>query len=60
MCVVDMIYATCMAHPAVIMRTEILRKYGLYYNDEFRAMEDFTCGGSLQNILKLQIFNNRF
>ena len=41
MCVVDMIYATCMAHPAVIMRTEILRKYGLYYNDEFRAMEDF-------------------
>ena len=41
MCVVDMIYAACMAHPAVIMRTEILRKYGLYYNDEFRAMEDF-------------------
>lgn len=41
MCVADMIYASCMAHPSIIMRTNILRKYSLYYIDEFRGMEDF-------------------
>lgn len=41
MCMADMIYATCMAHPAVIMRNELIKKHHLRYDDDFRGMEDY-------------------
>lgn len=41
LCIADMIFATCMAHPAVIMRNEIIQKYKLRYDDKFRGMEDY-------------------
>lgn len=41
MCVADMIFSTCMAHPTVMMRANVLFQNGLLYDDNFRAMEDF-------------------
>lgn len=41
LCIADMIFATCMAHPAVIVRSEIIQKHKLRYDDRFRGMEDY-------------------
>ena len=41
MCIADMIYASCMAHPTVMMRASILQEKHLRYKDEFRGLEDF-------------------
>lgn len=41
MCIADMIFATCVAHPAIIMRKKLIQKYHLRYDDSFRGMEDY-------------------
>lgn len=53
MCIADMIYATCVAHPAVMMRANILREKHLRYNDEFRGLEDFYMWWQFAKISKI-------
>lgn len=40
-CKASLLFATCVAHPAVMMRTSILKDNNLYYDDYFRGMEDY-------------------
>lgn len=40
-CRADMLFATCVAHPAVIIRKSILDENGLRYDDDYRGMEDY-------------------
>lgn len=53
MCMANMLFASCVAHPSVIIRTEILRKYNLYYDDEFRGLEDFYLWWQLAKYTKI-------
>lgn len=40
-CRASLLFSTCLAHPAAMLRTSILKKYKLNYDDYFRGMEDF-------------------
>lgn len=40
-CKADLLLATCVAHPATIIRKSVLDKHNLRYDDFFRGMEDY-------------------
>lgn len=40
-CRASLLFSTCVAHPATIIRKHVLVKYGLSYDDRFRGMEDY-------------------
>lgn len=40
-CRAGLLFATCVAHPAVIIRKSVLVKHNLQYDDYFRGMEDY-------------------
>ncbi len=40
-CQASLLFSTCVAHPATIIRKSILLKYNLKYDDYFRGMEDY-------------------
>lgn len=40
-CYANMLYGTPVAHPAVMLRAEILRNNNLNYDDNFRGIEDY-------------------
>lgn len=40
-CRAGLLFATCVAHPAVIIRKSVLVMHGIQYNDYFRGMEDY-------------------
>ncbi len=37
----DMINSCCIAHPSVMIRTSILKQYGLHYDEDFKYAEDY-------------------
>ncbi len=37
----DMINSCCIAHPSVMMRTSVLKQYGLCYEEDFKYAEDY-------------------
>lgn len=40
-CRASLLFSTCVAHPATIIRKHVLVEYGLSYDDRFRGMEDY-------------------
>lgn len=40
-CRAGLLFATCVAHPAVIIRKSVLTRHHLRYDDYFRGMEDY-------------------
>lgn len=40
MCSAGLLFNPCFAHPTVIMRGDVIRDYGLRYDDEFKGLED--------------------
>lgn len=40
-CRAGLLFATCVAHPAVIIRKSVLVEYNVRYDDYFRGMEDY-------------------
>lgn len=53
MCMADMIFSTCVAHPAVILRNNVIQKYNLRYDDRFRGVEDFYMWWQLAKFSKI-------
>lgn len=39
--ILDLLKQCCVAHPTVMMRTSVLRKYQLYYDPEYQHAEDY-------------------
>lgn len=40
-CKAGLIFNTCFAHPSVMIRRDVLSAHQLYYDDEFRGVEDY-------------------
>lgn len=40
-CKAGLLFNTCVAHPAVMIRTSLLEEYHFRYNDTYRGLEDF-------------------
>ena len=40
-CKAGLLFNTCVAHPAVMMRKRLLDKYNFRYDEEYRGLEDF-------------------
>lgn len=40
-CKAGLLFATCFAHPAVMFRRSIVAQHKLYYDEEYRGLEDF-------------------
>lgn len=40
-CRAGLLFNTCFAHPAVMMRTSIIREHNLHYREEYKGLEDF-------------------
>lgn len=40
-CKAGLLFNTCFAHPAVMMRTRILLEHNLHYREEYKGIEDF-------------------
>lgn len=53
MCLANMIFATCSAHPAVIIRNKVIKEHNLYYDDRFRGIEDFYMWWQLAKFSKI-------
>lgn len=51
--IANMIFATCVAHPAVIIRKEVLTAYRIQYEDSFRGMEDFYMWWNISKYAKI-------
>lgn len=39
-CKAGLLFNTCFAHPAVMMRTSIIREHNLHYREEYKGIED--------------------
>lgn len=40
-CKAGLLFFTCFAHPAVMMKSEIIRKFQIQYNEEYLGLEDY-------------------
>lgn len=40
-CKAGLVFASCFAHPAVMLRTSVIREHNLHYDDAYRGLEDF-------------------
>ena len=49
----ELIFSTPFAHPAVIIRKEIIEKYNLFYNEEFLHSQDFELFSRMAKVTKM-------
>lgn len=40
-CKAGLLFATCFAHPAVMLRASVINEHNLRYDDEYRGLEDY-------------------
>jgi len=48
----ELLFSSCFAHPAVIMRKELIEKYDLYYSKDFIDAEDYELWTRFSNYCK--------
>ena len=51
----EMLFNTCIAHPTTIIRTEVLKKHGLKYNEYFCGREDFVLWWEIARVSNIAV-----
>lgn len=56
-CAIQLLFATCLVHPTVMIRKEFLKKNNLTYNENFRCSQDFDLWTKAVEYGKIEMIN---